>query len=91
MMNEITFLRHISHQSICSPIEIFEESERVLLVFPDIQGGSLLDYINFLIEKNKTPTSEEIATILYHLAAAINYIHSKRYVHRDIKPENICI
>jgi serine/threonine protein kinase len=68
---------------------MFEDDDRQYLVYEELNGGTLLDLINDCIQNDKGLSSEEIATIIYQIASALNFIHSKGYVHRDLKPENI--
>lgn len=59
------------------------------MVFEELNGGTLLEVINQCIDKDERMSNEEIGTIIYQLASALNFIHRKGYVHRDIKPENL--
>lgn len=36
-------------------------------------------------------TGQEICSVVFQIAAALNFIHKKGYVHRDVKPENISL
>jgi calcium-dependent protein kinase len=43
------------------------------------------------MNKRKTFSDSEAATILKCLLSAVGHVHSKNYVHRDLKPDNILI
>ena len=75
--------------NIHSPLELFEEQDRLYLVYEELLGGSLLDLLNACIQGDSRLTNEEIGTIIYQLAAALNFMHGKGFVHRDLKPENV--
>merc|ERR1712183_862737 len=66
-------------------IEFFEETDKFVLVFEKVQGGSLLKYI----QNRESFTEEEARTIIKDLAEAINHLHEKGVAHRDIKPDNV--
>ena len=88
-MNEVNFVQQVSHASVYAPIEIYEEKDKVFLIYEEMQGGTMLDLINKCIEEELNLSNEEIATIVYKLAAFLHFTHEKGYVHRDLKPENI--
>jgi len=68
---------------------MFEEMEKLYLVYEELVGGSLLDLLNTCIQTDKRLTNEEIGTVVYQLAAVLNFMHNKGFVHRDLKPENV--
>eukprot|EP00350_Pseudokeronopsis_sp_OXSARD2_P003222 CAMPEP_0170561218 /NCGR_PEP_ID=MMETSP0211-20121228/53402_1 /TAXON_ID=311385 /ORGANISM="Pseudokeronopsis sp., Strain OXSARD2" /LENGTH=194 /DNA_ID=CAMNT_0010876457 /DNA_START=293 /DNA_END=877 /DNA_ORIENTATION=- len=88
-MNEVNFLQQVSQINIYSPIEIYDDQDKLYLVFSDLEGPSLLEMVNKMIESTQYFSNEQIATIIYQIAAFLNFIHVKSYIHRDIKPENI--
>lgn len=73
------------HKNIVQLIEFFEETDKFVLVFEKVQGGSLLKYI----QNRDTFSEEEAKTIIKDLAEAINHLHEKGVAHRDIKPDNV--
>jgi len=68
---------------------MFEEMEKLYLVYEELVGGSLLDLLNTCIQTDTRLTNEEIGTVVYQLAAVLNFMHNKGFVHRDLKPENV--
>jgi len=44
---------------------MFEEMDKLYLVYDELQGGTLLDLINNCIEADSRLTNEEIGTIIY--------------------------
>lgn len=75
--------------SVHSPIEIYEETDKIYLVYEELHGGSLLELLNLCITSDKQLTNEEIGTIIFQMAAVLHFMHQKGYVHRDMKPENV--
>merc|ERR1711970_1015007 len=73
------------HKNIVQLIEFFEETDKFVLVFEKVQGGSLLKYI----QNRESFTEDEARTIIKDLAEAINHLHAKGVAHRDIKPDNV--
>lgn len=63
--------------------------EKLYLVYEELVGGSLLDLLNTCIQTDTRLTNEEIGTVVYQLAAVLNFMHNKGFVHRDLKPENV--
>jgi len=73
------------HKNIVQLIEFFEETDKFVLVFEKVQGGSLLKHI----QSRESFTEGEARTIIKDLAEAINHLHEKGVAHRDIKPDNV--
>lgn len=51
------------------------------------QGGDLFDAITQSVKFNEVDT----AKMVFDLAQALYYLHSRAVVHRDLKPENILV
>jgi len=73
------------HKNIVQLIEFFEETDKFVLVFEKVEGGSLLKYI----QSRDSFTEGEARTIIKDIAEAINHLHEKGVAHRDIKPDNV--
>lgn len=85
--NEALLLRKLDHPNIIVSFEFFEENGTCYNVMPFIKGVSLSEHI-----KMEGSLSEvESSRIIYLIAKAIKYIHSKNICHFDIKPENIML
>jgi serine/threonine protein kinase len=51
------------------------------------QGGDLFESISAATNY----TERDASGMMYHIASAVNYLHSLNIVHRDIKPENLLV
>ena len=90
--NEINILKIVQHHPhIVKLIELHENEETITIVTEYHNGTDLFTYIsNIHNAKFKLPESQ-VATIIYQLALAIEFIHSFGIIHRDIRPECILI
>ena len=80
----------IKDSRFVSPITFGEftvEDKRHAVLFPFIEGQTLLDFI----KQNPNLPLRERYKIVREIAAAMNQLHSKGWLHNDIKPENIMI
>ena len=73
------------HRNIIQLIEFFEETDKFVLVFEKVEGGSLLKHI----QRKVSFTEAEASMIIKDVAEAIKHLHDKGVAHRDIKPDNI--
>ncbi|CAG9856477.1 unnamed protein product [Phyllotreta striolata] len=78
-------LRYGKHPGIVTLKSVYEDTSKIYLVLQLLKGGDLLDYM----EKRKSLSEYEAATILKTLASTIAYLHENGVVHRDLKPANI--
>ncbi|KAK7203868.1 kinase-like domain-containing protein [Myxozyma melibiosi] len=77
----------LDHRYICSLREVMAMTHHYYMVFENVAGGQMLDYIishGRLKEKQARKFARQIAS-------AIDYCHHNSVVHRDLKIENILI
>lgn len=101
LSNEVETLRKLKHPNIVRlyPIEIEARITPYIarandlpgkpwyFVMEYLAGGSLADQLEQVSEGQlPLPTAVEI---VYQIALALDYIHSKTYAHLDVKPDNI--
>ena len=61
---------------------IFNTPSSLILEYAD--GGTLLEYINFMKSEQKMP-EEEVLTIFYQIVKGLKAVHRKKVIHRDLK------
>ncbi|KAF5404597.1 Mitogen-activated protein kinase-activated protein kinase 2 [Paragonimus heterotremus] len=72
-------------------IDVYENNNEntrkkyLLLVMECMEGGELFNRIKL----RTSFTESEAAKIVYQIASAIAYLHTRSIVHRDLKPENL--
>jgi len=78
-------LRYGQHPNIISLRDMFEEEEKVYLVFELMRGGELLDKIL----RQKFFSEREARAVMEKVTNVVKYLHQNGVVHRDLKPSNI--
>lgn len=85
---EFEILHSISHPNIIALDKVFVTNNN-LYIFQDLlTGGDLYSYLN---SKNNNLLEVEVATIVWQILMAVQYLHDRNIVHRDLKPENIML
>lgn len=84
--NEAAFLKELLHPNILSFVDLIEQDSRFYLVTEYIQGENLKKY-----SLSKNISLQDKLKIIYSIATALDFVHSKGIIHRDIKPGNIMI
>lgn len=90
---EATLVARLRHPNIVQVYD-FETAENGLyyMVMEYIEGPTLRMELEGRLKSNEDGfpfTLEEISQILYPLAQAIDYAHSRGMIHRDLKPGNV--
>ncbi|CAD8158548.1 unnamed protein product [Paramecium pentaurelia] len=81
---EIQILRLLKHKNIVQMEELFQEDNRLILVFDNLEGGEFAKLLN----QNKF-CEDNIRIIIKQILQGIVYLHDLGIFHRDLKPENI--
>jgi hypothetical protein len=83
-INEINYMRELSHPNIIKIYEVFDLDNFIALAVENLDGGNLSTRISGGL------MSEKIAFgVLKEILECLSYLHSKDIVHRDLKPANI--
>ena len=76
----------LKHRHIIPVIDVFEENGTAYYVMEHVSGGSLADKVR----GGALPESVAVRYIR-QVAAALDFVHSKRMMHLDVKPANILL
>lgn len=66
----------------------FDENNTAYIVMELLEGISLSDYLRGLPD-GRFSDVEDAKQIIYSVAVALQYAHSKKILHRDVSPDNI--
>lgn len=79
----------LSHPSIVTVHDIGQDDEKgfSFIAMEYVEGPTLKE----VIQQGKAMDVGEVATILAHVAEALDYAHASGIVHRDVKPANIIL
>lgn len=84
---EITLHRSLRHPNIVTFVDHLYENDHLYILLEHSSNGCLFFYIH-----SADGLSEPVALrVLYQVANATSYLHSKGIIHRDLKPENILL
>ncbi|KAH0786004.1 calcium/calmodulin-dependent protein kinase type 1 [Histomonas meleagridis] len=85
--NECSLVREMRHEYLMSAVEIFDQDDFRIIVFPLAVGGDLFEFLN----KNGALSERLAMKFAFTALTALDYMHSKDIWHRDIKPENFLL
>lgn len=87
LKNEYQLLMEIDHPNVIKPLNFLNENDHSYIIFPNAQGGDLLDKLT-----SEGPFEEDfVRKILRDIFDAVAYLHSVGVIHREITLENILI
>lgn len=87
LQREIEITALLKHEHIIQVFEVFESSEKIIIVMEYASNGELYDFIN---NKHQIPESEA-RRFFRQIVSAVHCCHKNGIVHRDIKLENILL
>ncbi|UTZ44270.1 serine/threonine protein kinase [Vibrio campbellii] len=89
LVNEASRLELSQHPSVADFIKIGSEFERPYLMYEWIQGESLAEKMER--HSSKGFRHDHIAWLVYQLAGALEFMHTRGICHLDIKPSNVMV
>ncbi|EPN4952898.1 protein kinase [Vibrio sp. J2-3(2022)] len=89
LVNEASRLELSQHPSVANFIKIGNEFERPYLMYEWIQGESLAEKMER--HSSKGFRHDHIAWLVYQLAGALEFMHTRGICHLDIKPSNVLV
>ncbi|OAJ93043.1 serine/threonine protein kinase [Vibrio bivalvicida] len=89
LINEASRLEISQHPSVAEFIKVGNEFERPYLMYEWIQGESLAEKMERYSTKGFR--HDHIAWLVYQLAGALEFMHTRGICHLDIKPSNVLV
>ena len=80
-------MRRLSHPNIIKFIDVYETTDKLLMVMEYCPGDELFD----VILAKKFFQEQDAKSIFAQICRALFYLHSLNIIHRDIKPENVLV
>ncbi len=74
------------HPNIVVIYDVGKLDKQLYMIMEYVYGRTLLD-----MHRTSELSVKQIVGVVYEIALALDYAHSKEVVHRDIKPENIIV
>lgn len=85
LINEARAAGRLSHPNIVTIYDASSEGNMTFIAMEYLQGRELRK----LLDKGHKFSTDEIASIIWKIADALEYAHKNGVIHRDIKPANI--
>ncbi|KFO30264.1 NUAK family SNF1-like kinase 1 [Fukomys damarensis] len=84
---EIEIMSSLSHPHIISIYEVFENTDKIVIIMEYASKGELYDYIS----ERRRLSERETRHFFRQIVSAVHYCHKNGVVHRDLKLENILL
>lgn len=89
LVNEASRLELSQHPSVAEFIKVGNEFERPYLMYEWVQGETLAEKMQRYYSKGFR--HDHIAWLVYQLAGALEFMHTRGICHLDIKPSNVLV
>lgn len=84
---EARIARRLVHMNVVHVFELKSSKGALFYIMELVEGVALDEYLE---TESPLPLDRALA-VVREVAAALQYVHSKRYVHRDVKPGNVLV
>ncbi|XP_012370749.2 NUAK family SNF1-like kinase 1, partial [Octodon degus] len=84
---EIEIMSSLNHPHIISIYEVFENTDKIVIIMEYASKGELYDYIS----ERRRLSERETRHFFRQIVSAVHYCHKNGVVHRDLKLENILL
>ncbi len=84
---EARIVAQLQHPNILTVHDFGRENGILYLVLQLMTGGTLMDVLR---RRGRLPVRRTL-TLVYQIAAALDYAHGRGIVHRDLKPSNVLL
>jgi eukaryotic-like serine/threonine-protein kinase len=81
----------LRHPNIVQIFDFDSTDGHPYIVMEYLKGPTLATYLRYLHQRKKRIPSDQVASLLNGLTAALDYAHEQGVIHRDIKPSNIVL
>ncbi len=81
---EAQMVARLQHPRIVPLHDFWRETDSAYLVMPWLEGGSLAKRL-----RNGPLQLDETVRVVRHVAAGLDFAHSRGVIHRDVKPSNV--
>lgn len=88
---EARVLARIKHNHVVGISDLGEENGVAFLAMELIDGGTLQDHVDGLLERGERVEVERAVEIVNAMAQALAHCHEVGAIHRDVKPHNILL
>ncbi len=88
---EAKVVASLRHPNIVQIFDFDTVDGHPYIVMEYLKGPTLATYLRNLHQRKKRLPSDQVASLLNGLTAALDYAHEQGVIHRDIKPSNILL
>ena len=88
---EAKVVASLRHPNIVQILDFDSTDGHPYIVMEYLKGPTLAAYLRHLHQRKKRLPSDQVASLLNGLTAALDYAHGQGVIHRDIKPSNIVL